>query len=210
MASLVELAANVITSRAANTNLTADELIAEIGKVHTALMRLESGQSVDEAGTAEEVKAVHLTLKEAFRKTEVVCMVCGKAGFKTLARHLSTAHGMKPNAYRKQFGIPRTQALSAKNYSEARRKMAMDRGLADNLTKARAVRKANITARMEQAVKSKEAQGKPAKVAKAPVAAPAPVKTANTPAPAKAAKAAAPAPSKVTKITKGTPKAKAA
>lgn len=88
-----------------------------------------------------------MSVKEAFRKNEVVCMVCGKGGFKTLARHLSTAHQMKPGAYKKQFGIPREQALSAKSYSESRKKMALDRGLADNLAKARAVRMANIEAK---------------------------------------------------------------
>ncbi len=118
----------------------------------------------------EEVKS-SLSIKEAFKKNEVVCLVCGKGGFKTLARHLSTAHGMKPGAYKKQFGIPSKQALSAKSYSESRRKMAQDRGLADNLAKAREVRMANIEAK-------KETVAKPAKAAKAPKA---PAKAAKAP-----------------------------
>lgn len=102
-----------------------------------------------------------MSVKEAFKKNEVVCMVCGKGGVKTLARHLSTAHQMKPGAYKKQFGIPRAQTLSAKSYSESRKKMAMDRGLADNLAKAREVRMANIEA------KKTVAATVPAKTAKA-------------------------------------------
>ena len=90
-------------------------------------------------------------------------MLCGKGGFKTLARHLNTAHSMKPGEYKKQFGIPGKQPLAAKNYSEARRKMALDRGLADNLAKARGVRMANIEAK-------KSAPAKPAKAPKAPKA----------------------------------------
>jgi len=123
--------------------MTSDQLIYEIGKVHNALKSLEAGQPLE---GAEEAKP-SMTVKEAFRKGEVVCMVCGKGGFKTLARHLSTAHGMKPGEYKKQFGIPSKQPLSAKNYSEARRKMAQDRGLAANLAKAREVRMANIEAK---------------------------------------------------------------
>jgi len=69
----------------------------------------------------------------------VICMICGKA-MKTLARHLKTSHGLKPGEYRKQFDIPRTQPLAAKAYSESRRQMAVDRGLGDNLAKARAAR----------------------------------------------------------------------
>lgn len=160
MATLVEIAAQIVASHASNTPMTSDQLIFELGKVHSALKNLESGESVE---GAEEPKAA-LTVKEAFRKGEVVCMVCGKGGFKTLARHLSTAHAMKPGEYKKQFGISSKQPLSAKNYSEARRKMAVDRGLADNLAKAREVRMANIAAKKGAPVKA----AKPAKAAKAP------------------------------------------
>jgi predicted transcriptional regulator len=59
---------------------------------------------------------------------------------KTLARHLKTSHDMTANDYRKQFDIPRTQSLAAKNYSEKRRQMAIDRGLGEKLAKARATR----------------------------------------------------------------------
>jgi hypothetical protein len=54
---------------------------------------------------------------------------------------------MKPGQYRKQFGIPNSQSLSAKSFTEARRQSALDRGLGDNLAKARAVRAANIQAK---------------------------------------------------------------
>ncbi|GFO60084.1 hypothetical protein GMST_24090 [Geomonas silvestris] len=116
-------------------------------------------------------------------------MVCGKGGFKTLARHLSTAHGMKPGEYKKQFGIPSKQALSAKNYSEARRKMAQDRGLADNLAKAREVRMANIEAKKGAPAKAAKA-AKPAKQAKPakPVAEAKPAKQAKAVKPPKVAK----------------------
>jgi len=171
MATLVEIAAQLVSSHASSTPMTSDELLAEIAKVHAALKSLEAGQTVE---GAEEAKP-SLSIKEAFKKNEVVCLICGKGGFKTLARHLSTAHGMKPGAYKKQFGIPSKQALSAKSYSEARRKMAQDRGLADNLAKAREVRMANIEAK-------KETVAKPAK----PVKAAKPAKAAKAPAKAKA------------------------
>jgi len=177
MATLVEIAAQLVSSHASSTPMTSDELLAEITKVHAALKSLEAGETLE---GAEEAKP-SLTLKEAFKKNEVVCLVCGKGGFKTLARHLSTAHGMKPGAYKKQFGISSKQALSAKSYSEARRKMAQDRGLADNLAKAREVRMANIEAK-------KETVAKPAKAPKAPKAAKAPAKPAKAKAAPKAKK----------------------
>ena len=178
MATLVEIAAQLVSSHASSTPMTSDELLAEIAKVHSALKSLEAGQAIVEG--VEEAKPV-LTLKEAFKKNEVVCLVCGKGGFKTLARHLSTAHGIKPGAYKKQFGIASKQALSAKSYSEARRKMAQDRGLADNLAKAREVRMANIEAKKGVVAKPAKAVAKPAK---------APAKAAKAPAKVAKAKAA--------------------
>ena len=160
MATLVEIAAQIVAAHASSTPMTSDQLVFEISKVHNALKNLEAGQPVEEG---EEGKPA-LSVKEAFKKGEVVCMVCGKGGFKTLARHLSTAHGMKPGEYKKQFGIPSKQPLSAKNYSEARRKMAQERGLADNLAKAREVRMANIEAKKGAPAKAPKA----AKVPRAP------------------------------------------
>ena len=184
MATLVEIAAQLVAAHASNTAMTSDELIAEIAKVHASLKNLEAGQSVESA--VEEKPTI--SLKEAFRKNEIVCMVCGKGGFKTLARHLSTAHDMKPGAYKKQFGIKSSQALSAKSYSEARRQMAMERGLADNLAKAREVRMGNIEAKKAAEAKpAKAAAVKPAKAAKAAAPGKA-VKAPGVKAPAKAAK----------------------
>ena len=59
---------------------------------------------------------------------------------KTLSRHLKTSPDMSAAEYRKQFDIPRTQSLASKSYSETRRQMAVDRGLGENLAKARAAR----------------------------------------------------------------------
>jgi predicted transcriptional regulator len=87
-----------------------------------------------------------MTLEEAFTPDQVACLVCGKRGLKTLKRHLSSAHQMKPAEYRRLFEIPKDQPLAAVTYVEKRRQMAMDRGLGENLAKARAARMANRTA----------------------------------------------------------------
>lgn len=179
MATLIELVADIVSAHATANELSSDDLIAELQKVHSTLKALESGQPAEGAPTEKPA----LTIKQAFKKDEVICLVCGKGGFKTLTRHIKQAHELKPGQYRKQFNIPATQSLSAKNYSEARRQAALDRGLGENLAKARKVRAEKIEA------------------AKAPAKAVKPVKTAK-PA-AKPTKTAAKA------ATKGAPKAKA-
>jgi predicted transcriptional regulator len=150
---LLELTAEIVASHASTTAMTSDELLQEISKVFTALQQLEGGTIPTET---TEVKQPTITLKKAFQANQVICLICGKDGMKTLSRHLSSAHGMKPSEYRKQFNIPRTQSLTAKNFSETRREMATQRNLADNLAKARAVR----------AAKKVQVASKPGKAAK--------------------------------------------
>ncbi|ACM21350.1 transcriptional regulator, Ros/MucR family [Geotalea daltonii FRC-32] len=153
---LLELTASIVSSHASVSEMSSEELLAELQKVHAALQKLEAPAEAE-----SESKAPAISLKKAFQPDQVSCMICGKTGMKTLARHLAQVHDMKPGAYRKQFGIPSSQALTAKNFSEARRKMAQDRGLADNLAKARAVRAAKIKAKAA----TEEKAAKPAKAA---------------------------------------------
>ena len=153
-ATLLELTTDIVTSHASVSAMSTEDLIQEIHKVYSALQALEKGGP--ETVIAEEPKVPVFSLKKAFQADQVFCMVCGKGGMKTLARHLAQVHGLKPGEYKRQFGIPSSQALTAKNFSEARRKMAQERGLADNLAKAREIRAAKL--------KSKKIQ--PEKVAK--------------------------------------------
>ena len=144
MATLLELAAEIVSSHASVTSMSTDELLIEIQKVHAALKSIEAGTDVVVQETEEAKPA--LTVKEAFKKNEIICMVCGKGGFKTLARHLKQAHGLKPGEYKKQFGIPSKQPLAAKSFSQSRREMAQERGLSAVLAKARETRAAKLLA----------------------------------------------------------------
>lgn len=158
---LLELTASIVSSHAAMSELSTEELVQEIQKVYATMQQLEGG--VAEAAPAEEAKAPVISLKKAFQADQVVCMICGKGGMKTLTRHLAQVHDMKPREYRKQFNIPSSQALTARKFSEARKKMAQDRGLADNLAKARAVRAANIQQKKAAAEKPAKAKAAPRK-----------------------------------------------
>ena len=153
MATLLEMAVEIVAAHASTTNMSKEELIAEIASVYQTLAALEKGEALS-GETQAEAAAPTISKKKAFGKDQVVCMLCGK-GMKTLTRHIKTAHAMTPGQYRKQFGIPRAQSLAAKNYSESRRQMALDRGLGEKLAKARQAR-----------VKAKAAtSAKPAKAA---------------------------------------------
>ena len=158
--SLLELTANIVSSHASVTEMSGEDLLLELQKVHVALQKLEveaGGEGIEKS----ETKGPAVSLKKAFQPDQVSCMLCGKSGMKTLARHLAQVHGLKPGEYRKQFGIPSSQALTARNFSEARRRMAQEKGLADNLAKAREVRAAKLAAKGG-------AERKPAKAPRVP------------------------------------------
>lgn len=141
MSNILDMAANIVSAHASNSKMTKEELLAELNEVYGVLQKMEKGEAVatEVTATEEETAAPAVSLRKAFGKKQVICMICGK-GFTTLARHLNTAHDMKPGEYRKQFAIPRTQSLAAKDYSESRRKMAIEKDLGAGLAKARAAR----------------------------------------------------------------------
>ncbi len=158
MATLVELAASIVESHASTTKMTTEDLLQEIEKVYGTLKQLETGSVV--ADSVEEEQKPALSVRQAIKQNEIICMICGKGGMNTLTRHLSQDHGMKPGEYRKQFGIKKDQPLAAKSFSEARKKFARERGMADILAKAREVRMSKIN-------EKKASQKKPGKTTKA-------------------------------------------
>ena len=67
-------------------------------------------------------------------------MICGK-GMQTITRHLNQTHQVKPNEYREQFNIPKSQKLMSKAYAAKRKEIAAVVDLKGNMEKARAARK---------------------------------------------------------------------
>jgi len=148
MPTIIELTTKIVASHAAKTSMTQEQLLQDMHLIHSALKLMEEGNAPTQPEhLPEEPTTPVLTIKQAFKKDEVICMVCGKGGFKTLTRHLSLVHNLKPGQYRKMFGIKITQKLAAKSYSEAMVKAAADRGMTDILAKAREKRMANIEAK---------------------------------------------------------------
>lgn len=141
---LLQMTADIVASHASMNELGKEDLLAEIDQVYKKLAGLVGEMGLEDleielAPAEPEEMSAAVPLEAAFGAEKVFCMVCGK-GMKTLKRHLSTAHGMKPGQYRKTFGVPSGTPLVAKDYSAARKKMAQDLNLAERLVKARAAR----------------------------------------------------------------------
>lgn len=157
---LVELTANIVSSHAASVELSSDELLQEIQRVYAALKNLESDQTVEEEQTTKESTPA-INPKKSIQKDQIICLICGKGGFKTLSRHLKQSHDMKASTYRKQFGIAAGTPLAAKSYSESRRQSAIDNNLGEKLAVGRAKRLATLAAKKAAPTKAKKAPTKP-------------------------------------------------
>ncbi len=144
-ACLLELAANIVSSHASKSAMTTEELLLEIKNVHAALHKLDM-EAQEENSMPKEEKTPSITLKKAFQADQVFCMICGKGGMKTLASHLAQTHKIKHMEYRKLFNVSKGQPLTAKIFSETRKRMAKEKRLAENLAKAREARGAKIKA----------------------------------------------------------------
>lgn len=58
----------------------------------------------------------------------IICLEDGQS-FRSLKRHLGTAHQMTPQQYREKWGLPSDYPMVAPNYAEARSAMAKKIGL---------------------------------------------------------------------------------
>lgn len=138
MSKILEMAVEIVAAHASTTSMSKEDLVTELTEIHAALKMMETNDTLAEETQTEQQPVI--SLKKAFGKDKVICMICGKA-MTTLGRHIRMVHQITPAEYRKQFDIPRTQPLAAKAYSEQRKQMAIERGLGEKLAQARADKK---------------------------------------------------------------------
>ena len=124
MEDLVSLTADIVAAHVANNNVAVGDIPILIQNVHGALARL--GEAPAESGL--ERKKALVSVRASIKPDHLVCMECGRKQ-KTLKRHLSTAHGMTPDQYRGDYGLPADYPMVAPEYSEQRRAMAHSIGL---------------------------------------------------------------------------------
>ena len=131
---VLKLTAQIVISHASVTELTAHELVEEIKEVYNALSSLEGGEVLEvpelvKGKKAEEVKKPPIPLRDIVKEKHVVCLECGQK-MRTLKAHLRKAHNLLPKEYFKRYGLDRKKyPLVCKEYSEKRRKMAIEKGL---------------------------------------------------------------------------------
>lgn len=120
---LINLTADIVSAHVANNSVAVSDVATLVQQVHRALVGLGEPQQ-----QAPQQKVPVVSVRASVKPDHIVCMECGKKQ-KTLRRHLQTAHGMTPEQYRGDYGLPASYPMTAPDYSERRREMAKSIGL---------------------------------------------------------------------------------
>jgi predicted transcriptional regulator len=122
--SRIELTAEIVCAYVGNNSVAADALPDLIHAVHRALgRRAESGAEPQAAAEAPAVAP-----RKSVAPDYIVCLEDGLR-FKSLKRHLRTAHDTTPQQYRARWGLPANYPMVAPNYAQARSQLARRMGL---------------------------------------------------------------------------------
>jgi predicted transcriptional regulator len=121
---LITLTADIVSSHVSNNSIAVGDIANLVQRVHEALAGLGAASAEQAPQKKEPVVSIRASVKPDY----IVCMECGKRQ-KTLKRHLQTAHGMTPQQYRSDYGLPESYSMVSAEYAQMRRDMANSIGL---------------------------------------------------------------------------------
>ncbi len=143
---LLEIAASIVKAQASVGKISPEEIEQTLMRTFLILQRMQDAElqgvlldSTDEALVAQE-KQEQSDPKDSIRENKIICLECGIEMKQLTKKHLGS-HGLTPKDYKKKWGFPMRQSLSAKSLSRARSRAAKKRGLPENLVKFQEERK---------------------------------------------------------------------
>jgi predicted transcriptional regulator len=121
---LLEMAKDLVMAQIAAHRLSPEDMHQALQQTYASLQALKAQEDANGsvALATPETPAEPIHWKKSITKHVVTCLECG-ASFKQLSvRHLKE-HGLDGKAYRIKYGIPRTQALAAKETTSKRKEI---------------------------------------------------------------------------------------
>jgi predicted transcriptional regulator len=179
---LYEIAADIIEAQASMVEMSPESLEQTLSTVFVTLQKMkvaeDGGFLLDQAkpdGELVEEISEKIDPADSIQEDKVICLECGAEMKQLTVKHLSF-HALNVREYKKKYGFPLRQSLSAKSLSKARSKAAKKRGLPEKLLQFQAQRKQDkMEAAIMESAGSSEAPAAKAKT-KAPVKIKAPTK----------------------------------
>lgn len=135
---LLELAVEIVHAQASMSKMTGEDIEQALVRVYNALqnMRLaeEEGRSIlvgDQVFQASDTP-LEVDAHSSIQEDKVTCMEC-KAEFRQLTANHLRIHHLTPREYKKKWGFPLKQPLSARMLTRLRSRSAKKRGLPEKL-----------------------------------------------------------------------------
>jgi len=162
---LLELAVEIVQTQAAMSRMTAEDIEFALIRVYNALhtMRLaeDGGRPVLSEEPAPRISDGGFAADPLFsiQEEKVICMEC-KAELRQLTANHLRIHHLTPREYKKKWGFPLKQPLSAKMLTKLRSRSAKKRGLPENLRIYLDQKRENKSSSERELTNSGTAQGK--------------------------------------------------
>jgi predicted transcriptional regulator len=121
---LAEVTAEIVSAYVSNNKIAPTDLAALISTVGHEMVKI--GNPVELPAEEKPVPAV--SLRRSIQPNHLICLVCGKPQ-KVLKRHLAVQHDLTPAQYRERFELKPDYPMTAPNYVQQRREVALRSGL---------------------------------------------------------------------------------
>ena len=129
--SLVELASEIVAAQASHIPMSPEDISDGVRKVFEVLQTLQALEAGMAGGLNFESAQV-MKPQDSIQRNRVICLECNKE-FKLLSNRHLALHGLTSRDYKLKYGLPLRQPLSAKSLTQARRKIAKEKGLGAKL-----------------------------------------------------------------------------
>lgn len=134
---LTQMAADIVAAQASHVSMSADEMDTALTKVFEALNQINTREeTIPEEAVDDQLARLRAQPLKSIQKNYVVNLEDGSK-YKQLTAKTLAKFNLTAKEYRKKWGLPARQALSAKSLSAKRRKAAKASGLAEKLAAAR-------------------------------------------------------------------------
>lgn len=123
--SVLEMTKDLVKAQIEARRITVEEMHEVLQKTFESLVKLKQLEETGTLTPGEQLQAVKTSAdwRKSIGKRVVTCLECG-AKYKQLSvRHLRE-HGLDGRSYRAKYGIPPTQALSARDTTATRKQIA--------------------------------------------------------------------------------------
>ncbi len=118
---------DIVAAYVSHNHVAVTDLPALIASVHASLNGFADGSSLRPVEEKTSNKPTAAQIRKSVKPEGIVSFIDGKT-YKTLKRHL-TSHGLDPDSYRGQYGLPADYPMVALAYSEKRSSLAKSLGL---------------------------------------------------------------------------------